>query len=136
MPTAGMQLFELLVLAIPIATIAWTVTHEEIFREPRDWCKRKSEVCQTFFQRKFFYLFTCEFCFSFYVSAIVLAVVRFHLLYPNWRGYVVACLSLVWFANIYMSVFARLRLDIKKERIEIANEEQGSKEPTALARRT
>ena len=36
------QLVFLFVLAIPIASIAWTVTHEEVFREPRDWCVAKA----------------------------------------------------------------------------------------------
>ena len=35
------QLFWLFVLAIPIASVAWTVTHEEVFREPREWCGPK-----------------------------------------------------------------------------------------------
>jgi len=62
------ELFFLFILAFPIATIAWTITHEEILREARDWCKGKSETCRSVAQRKFFYLFTCEFCFSFYGS--------------------------------------------------------------------
>jgi len=119
MPTAGAQLFELLVLAIPVATVAWTVTHEEIFREPREWCKRRSEIGRSLLQRKLFYLFTCEFCFSFYMAAGAVALTRFQLLYAGWRGYSVSLLSLVWIANLYMSLFARLRLDIKKERVEI-----------------
>ena len=36
--TLDRQLVLLFVLPLPIAAIAWTVTHEEIFREPRDWC--------------------------------------------------------------------------------------------------
>jgi hypothetical protein len=118
-PTSAAQLFELLVLSIPVAAVAWTVTHEEIFRELRDWCKRRSQVSRILLQRKLFYLFTCEFCFSFYVAACAIAVTRFQLLYAGWRGYLVALLSLVWIANLYMSLFARLRLDIKKERVEI-----------------
>jgi hypothetical protein len=118
-PPAGAQLFELLVLAIPVATVAWTVTHEEIFREPRDWCKRRSEISRFLLQRKLFYLFTCELSFSFYVAAAAVALTRYQLLYAGWRGYTVSLLSLVWIANLYMSLFARLRLDIKKERVEI-----------------
>jgi hypothetical protein len=41
------------VLAIPIACIAWTVTHEEVFREPRDYCKRRSQDAGTIARRKF-----------------------------------------------------------------------------------
>ena len=35
------------------------------------------------------------------------------------RGYLIAGFSLVWVANIYMSIFGRLRLEIKRERVEI-----------------
>jgi hypothetical protein len=31
------QLLFLMVLAIPIASIAWNVTYEDVFREPREW---------------------------------------------------------------------------------------------------
>ena len=58
--TLDRQLVLLLVLPIPIASIAWTVTHEEVFREPRDWCVEKSKSCRRLYARKFFYLFTCE----------------------------------------------------------------------------
>lgn len=117
------QLFTLLILAIPVATIAWTVTHEELFRELRERCKLKSETSRILLQRKMFYLFTCEFCFSFYVALAFVAIARFHLLFLDWRGILIAVLSLVWIANIYMSVYARLRLDIKKERIELSDVE-------------
>ena len=36
------QLIWLFVLAIPVACIAWTVTHEEVFSEPREYCIRRS----------------------------------------------------------------------------------------------
>lgn len=32
--------------------------------------------------------------------------------------------ALVWVANIYMNIYARVRLEIKKERVEIAVQEQ------------
>jgi len=118
------QLAALFILAIPVATISWTITHEEVFREPREWCKQKSQACRNLLQRKVFYLFTCEYCFSFYVSATVVAVARYALLYSDWRGYFVSWLSLIWVANLYMAVHARLRLDIKRERVEIATKEQ------------
>jgi len=116
----GTQIIWLLVLAIPVACMAWTVTHEEVFREPREYCVRRSERCQWWYQRKFFYVFTCEYCFSHYVSAGFLVVTRFTLLLPGWRGYLIAWLALVWVANQYMSLFNRLRLDIKDETITIA----------------
>jgi len=121
-------------LAIPVATVAWTVTHEDLFREARDWCKWHGETCGTFLKRKFFYLFTCEFCFSFYVAAGAVAITGFHLLYPGWRGYAVSTLSVVWIANLYMSFFGRLRLDIRRERVDIADREEGHSLPPKLHR--
>jgi uncharacterized membrane protein len=113
------QIIALFILAIPIASVAWTVTHEEIFREPRDWCTQKSKTCKRLLERKLFYLVTCEFCFSHYVTAAFLFLTRYKLLYADWRGYLIAGFSLVWIANIYMSIFGRLRLEIKLERVEI-----------------
>src|ERR1700744_1981849 len=89
----------LLLLALPVASVAWTVTHEEVFREPREFCKRKSEQAAAVSKRKFFYLFTCEYCFSHYVAALALWLFRFKMLYAGWRGYLVAWLALVWIAN-------------------------------------
>jgi hypothetical protein len=118
------QFAVLMLLALPIACMAWTVTHEEVFREPREFCKDKSEKARGLVPRKFFYLFTCEYCFSHYVAALMLIIVRFQLLYVGWRGYLVAWFALVWVANVYMSVFNRLRLDIKHENVTIAVEQQ------------
>ena len=118
MPALRFQIIELFLLAIPIACVAWTVTHEEVFREPRQYCVRRSENCRRWYERKFFYLFTCEYCFSHYIAAAFLIIARFKMLYPDWRGYLIAWLSLVWIANQYMSVYNRLRLDIKVERLE------------------
>jgi hypothetical protein len=121
-PLSG-QVAELFILAIPVASLAWTVTHEEVFREPREWCAERSKGCQRLLQRKFFYLFTCEYCFSHYVTLLFLFLTGFKLLFDDWRGYLVAGLSLVWVANLYMSFFGRIRLDIKRERIEIETKE-------------
>ena len=123
MPPLTTQILSLLILAIPIASIAWTVTHEEVFRESRDYCKRKSESEPSIWRRKFYYLFTCEYCFSHYVAAVFLAITRFHLLYPDWRGYLISLFALVWVANFYIGVFANLRLDMRHERIEIQSKD-------------
>jgi uncharacterized membrane protein len=118
-----MQVAALLVLGIPVACIAWTVTHEEIFREPRQLCQRECQREGSIFRQKFFYLFTCEYCFSHYVSAGMLAFTGYKLLLPDWRGYVIAFFGLVWIANQYMSIYNRLRLDIKHEQVEIKEAE-------------
>jgi hypothetical protein len=118
------QVWSLFLIAIPIATIAWTVTHEELFREAHDFCLGKSQRCHRIYQRKFFYLLTCEYCFSHYITVIFLVITHFKLLYPGWRGYLIGGLSLVWVANIYMSIFGRLRLDLRRERVEISAKEK------------
>jgi hypothetical protein len=116
------QFAYLLMLALPIACASWTVTHEEVFREPREFCKKMSQDCKTVPQRKFFYLFTCEYCFSHYVTAFFLILTRFTMLYDGWRGYLISWFALVWVANVYMSIFNRLRLEIKHENVVIATE--------------
>jgi hypothetical protein len=116
------QFGSLVLLGLAIACISWTVTHEDIFREPRQYCKDKSEQCTKLYQRKFFYLFTCEYCFSHYVTALFLILTRFQMLYQGWRGYIIAEFALVWIANIYMSGFNRLRLEIKHENLTVAEQ--------------
>ncbi len=113
------QVVWLIILALPIACIAWTVTHEEVFREPREFCRERSQVCPRWYQRKFFYLITCEYCFSHYVTIFFLAITRYKLLYQDWRGYLIGGFALVYVANFYMSLFGFVRLDIRKERTEI-----------------
>jgi hypothetical protein len=112
------QVRDLFLLALPIACIAWTVTHEEVFKEPREFCIKKSKDCRTIFQRKFFYLFTCEYCFSHYVTVLFLAITQYHLLFTDWRGYLIGGFALVWIANVYMSLFGFLRVGMKKEHID------------------
>lgn len=113
------QIVWLFVLAIPIACISWTVTHEEIFKEPREWCVKHSKNDKTILSRKAFYLFTCEYCFSHYVTIAFLILCNYKLLLNDWRGYILAGFSLVFMANVYMSLFALLRQAIKKEKVEI-----------------
>ena len=114
----ALQVATLFLLAIPVACVAWTVTHEEVFREPREYCVDRSQNCRRWYQRKFFYLFTCEYCFSHYVALFFLLITGFRLLFGDWRGLVIGWFSLVWVANQYMSLYNRLRLDIKTEKIE------------------
>ena len=117
--TLYVQTAWLFLLAIPIASIAWTVTHEEAFREPRDYCINRCKTGKSIVIRKFFYLFTCEYCFSHYVTLFFIFFSDYKLLINDWHGYVIALFSLVWIANDYMSIFAFIRQDIKKEKFEI-----------------
>lgn len=114
----------LFILAIPIACIAWTVTHEEVFREPREYCLARSHTGKTLAGRKFFYLFTCEYCFSHYITIFMLFITHYKLLLDDWRGYLIAGFALVFIANVYMSLFALVRIDLKKVRLEAEQEEK------------
>jgi len=126
--TLDTQLIYLFVLAIPVACVSWTVTHEEIFKEPRKFCELNSRRNKLFILRKFFYVFTCEYCFSHYVAAALLIITKFYLLYADWRGYVIAWFSIVWIANLYMNLFYLLRQGIKKEKVIIEEIEENNKQ--------
>jgi hypothetical protein len=130
------QVIELLILAMPVACISWTITHEEVFRELRNRCTDKSRSCRSLYQRKFFFIFTCEYCLSHYVTAALLILTGYKLLFDDWRGYLIAGFSMVWIANLYMSFFGRVRLEIKRERIELSSEEkEANSEPLMTGRR-
>ena len=120
----GTQLLGLVILALPVASVTWTITHEELFWEPREWCVRKSRTANRLLQRKFFYLVTCEYCFSHYVAAGVLLATGFRLLFDDWRGWIIAWFALVWVANHLIGVYGRLRLGIRSERLEIDLKEE------------
>ncbi len=117
------QLWWLLILALVTACVAWTVTREQVFAEPRAWCEEHSRSCMHWWQRKFFYVWTCEYCFSHYVAAAVIAITGFWLLLPDWRGYVIAWFALVAVANAYMSAYSRLRVEIHKGKAETQEHE-------------
>ena len=109
------QLYWLFILSLVVASIAWTVTQETIFEEWRDAAKKKSEEASNILVRKFFYVWTCEYCFSHWVTIFVLLISQFRLLIDDWRGYVLSFFVLPWIANQWMSLYRRLRVDIKKE---------------------
>jgi hypothetical protein len=118
-----LQTVWLFTLALPIACVAWTVTHEELFREPREYFTRRSEEATGILGRKFFYLLTCEYCFSHYVTIAFLLLTRFRLLFDDWRGYPISFFALVAVANVYMSSFGRLRQEVKSQKLEADKKE-------------
>lgn len=136
--TLSLPIAWLLILGVPVACLAWTVTHEEVFGEPRQYCQREYRRGRGIFRRKFFYVFTCEYCFSHYVAAGALLITRFKLLFAHCRGYLLAWFALVWVANPYMSIYNRLRLDIKikHEQVEIKADEQAVDKREAAYGRT
>lgn len=119
-----LQLVWLFTLALPVACVAWTVTHEEVFREPREYCEKRSKDSKSLLARKFFYLFTCEYCFSHYVTFFFLFLTGYKLLLDDWRGYILSAFAVVAVANLYMSSFARLRQEVKSEKLEAKTREK------------
>jgi len=118
------QVRDLFLLPMAIACISWTVTHEEVFKEPREYCIRKSKRCKKFLERKFFYLFTCEYCFSHYVTILFLFITGYHLLLADWRGYLIGGLSLILNYKIKKKLFDFIRVKMKKEKLEITIKEK------------
>ncbi|HET9225996.1 MAG TPA: hypothetical protein VFR31_04975 [Thermoanaerobaculia bacterium] len=119
-----LQLIWLFTLALPVACVAWTVTHEEVFREPREYCLRRSRESKSLLARKFFYLFTCEYCFSHWVTIFFLFLTRYRLLLDDWRGYILSGFAVVAVANLYISSFARLRQEVKSEKLDAKTKEE------------
>jgi hypothetical protein len=108
------QIFPLIILSLAVASVAWTVTQEEIFREQQEFCRGRCKAGRTLFERKFFYVFTCEYCFSHWVTLFFLLLSGYRLLLDDWRGYVIAFFVIPWLANQWMSMYRRLRVEIKK----------------------
>jgi hypothetical protein len=121
-------IYWIFILALPVACIAWTVTKEEIFREPREYCVARSKDCRNILLRKIFYMLTCEYCFSHYITLGVLIMTRYTLLYSDWRGYIIAGFSIVWIANVYMSLYNIIRIDLKKGTLIAKKEEEKIKQ--------
>ena len=109
------QLYWLLILSLVVASIAWTVTQEKIFEEWREAAKKRSERSSNILVRKFFYVWTCEYCFSHWVTILVILVAQFPLLLDDWRGYFVSFFTLPLIANFWMSIYRSLRVEIKHE---------------------
>ena len=55
------------------------------------------------------------------MAALFLVLTQYHLLYADWRGYLIAWFSLVFVANLYMGAFGKVKLGVTKERVEIKN---------------
>jgi hypothetical protein len=123
------QITWLFLLAIPVACIAWTVTHEEVFREPREYCVARSHQGKALLERKFFYLFTCSYCFSHYVTVLFLFITHYKLLFGDWRGYLISGFSIVWVANVYMALYSLVCQSVTKERTEIKVLEKEAEQP-------
>ena len=118
------QLVWLFVLGAPVACLAWTVTHEDVFADARRFCMDRSRHGRSVARAEILLpVHLRGTCFSHYVALAGVLLIDLRLLVPGWRGTLLAWFATVWVANIYMGLFARLRLDIKRERVEITQEE-------------
>lgn len=118
------QIYSLIILSLVVASVSWSLTQEELFKEFHDYCGKKCESERSLVGRKFFYLFTCEYCFSHWVTLAVLLITGFRLLLDDWRGYLIAFFVLPWLANQWMSLYRHIRVAIKYESTLVKNEER------------
>lgn len=118
------QILWLFLLAIPIACISWTITHEEIFKELMEYLKNRYENERSILKKKAYYALTCEYCLSHYVALFFLFLTGYKLLLDDWRGYLIAFFSLVAIANVYMSLFATVRVTYKLTKTDVELKEQ------------
>lgn len=123
------QVFWLVVIATAVASVAWTVTQEEIFREPREFFAERSEKAKSFLIRKLFYMPTCEYCLSHWVTVFFLFITGFRLIFEDWRGYLLSFFVTAWTANQIMSLYRRLRVVIKLDNAIAEKEIEGPKKP-------
>lgn len=117
------------ILALPVACVSWTVTHEKVFEPMRQWFDDIHTARYSFtrergwverFLRHMAYAPTCEYCFSHYVAMVALWFypVPMLLFASNFTHplatIVLTWFALVWVANLYMNLHFRLRLSIRE----------------------
>jgi hypothetical protein len=135
--------------ALPVACAAWTLTHEEIFREWWEGCSSRSQkhkkeylyekklyreyndgsfakLSWHWLMHKLCFLFTCEYCVSHWLALILLNVTGYRLYYEGWLGFGMAFFSVPWLAVLMMDIHQRLRVVIRKERVEADGQEKSN----------
>jgi hypothetical protein len=96
------------IIAAAVACASWTVANEEVFREVREVCKTQANTHPKWYCRKFFYLFTCQYCFSHYVTAFMLFVTGYRFV-GGFGGLVITFFATIALANVYMTLYGILR---------------------------
>ena len=126
-----LQLVWLSTLSIPVACVAWTLTHEEVFVSRTSIAKSKRgkpRICSpaSVFTYSLANIVSATTPPSFFPSFTVQIVTVQTL---DWRGYLIAFCSLVWVSNQYISVYNHLRLDIRHEQVEIHQTDKNTPRP-------
>ena len=132
------DLIKVILHALPVACVAWTLTHEEIFRDLWESCgefakehkekldylrrNRKTAVysrrkaLKHWLGHKVCFLFTCEFCVSVWVTILLLLVSDFRVQYNGLLGFLVTGFGVVMAANLMMTRYQLWRVEIRKDR--------------------
>jgi hypothetical protein len=131
-------ILSLIVISLAVASVSWTVTQEQIFHELQEFSRARSKSAPSLIERKFFYVFTCEYCFSHWVTILLLIITGFQLLFDDWRGYLVAFFVIPWLANQWMSIYRRIRVEIKYENalaesVDVPGKSKTSKRPPRIS---
>jgi hypothetical protein len=103
----------LLITPLVVASISWTWTKEKIFSDIQEWIVARRDHSRFWWQRKIATGLSCEYCFSHWVTAVCLFILDWRLLLPDWRGCVLSFFSIVCIANVYMSLYNLLRVDLR-----------------------
>jgi hypothetical protein len=107
----------MILLALVVACITWTITNEEIFRELRDVLRAYAHDDRVaFWKRKLAYLPTCQYCFSHWIAVGVLWMKGFNL-YSGWSGYFLTLFVIVALANGIMTVYELFRQFVRLIRL-------------------
>lgn len=113
-------------VAAMVAVYSWAMAKEEVFKEFRDGiCKPATKNGQLpFLLRKLCYIPTCEYCFSFWFTVLILLVFQYQVWYDDWRGYLLAH-GLTWAVAVgYMSIYQLIRVDIRITQAKADKEQQ------------
>lgn len=111
-----------IVLAVPVAVCSWTIAKEEVFAWLRSICKKvlgwgESHGRLGVFVTKPFYMPTCEYCTSFWVTLVYLTqITPLRMVQEGWRGLLIAEFFVMGFAVIYMAVYSRIRVETAKDK--------------------
>lgn len=113
----GDQIAFALILGIPAACLTWTVTQEEIFAGVRrTLAGYRSRHNASWWSRQIAYVPTCPYCFSHYVAGLLIALLNFKMLADDWRGYLISLFTLVFIANVYITVYHMFRAELRWKR--------------------
>lgn len=120
------QLIAVVLHSLPVACVAWTMTHEEVFRDWWELAGSKADAAKSKWEEtrslgwwachKFCYLFTCEYCFSHWVALGLMLLTGFRILYDGFTGHLLAFFAVVWTANLFMGIHQKFRVQIRKDR--------------------